>query len=88
MAIYDKDGVFIDSHELRFGGYRLPIQRSNAGPIYLDGLHDVVVRSEGLFSSKYRVVLVFFDDKPDKVVWVTNGTQAEEIAAAIKDVLL
>ena len=89
MAVYDRNGVFIDSHTLRFGTYTLPTRHSNAGPIYLDGLHDVRVREEGFLSTKYRVVLVFFDDKPDQIVWTASSShEAQEIANAIREVLL
>ena len=93
--LYDKNGVLIASSPtiLRFGNYQLPTTSSNRGGDAIlreKGFHDVYVKSEGVFSTSYHIVMSYYypNGTPDEIVWTTKDRrEADEILAAIKQVL-
>jgi hypothetical protein len=94
--IYNKNNVLITSGPaaaIRFGSRTLPTTSSQRGgdTILRDkGFHDAYVKSEGLFSTKYHVVLSYYfpEGAPDEIVWTTSDQSvANEVVAAIKQVL-
>ncbi|MBU6361047.1 MAG: hypothetical protein KGS46_13620 [Chloroflexi bacterium] len=90
MAVYDKNGVFIDhGRNFVFGGLIVKTTESNTGgDTLIPGLHAVLVKSAGMFSSESYVVLSYYypDGAPDKTVWKGKTSDAEEIADAIRTV--
>ncbi len=95
-VLYNKNGVYIDDAApgtLRFGSRTLSTKSSNRGgdTVLRDkGFHNAYAKSDGLFSSKYNVVLSYYfpDGEPDEVVWTAQDRrEADEIAAAINAVL-
>jgi hypothetical protein len=95
-VLYDKNGVYIDDSQpatLRFGHYSVPTKSSNRGgdTVLRDkGLNSVVVKAQGLFSSKHDIVFSYYypEGAADEVVWTAESKQeAEQIAAAIRSAL-
>lgn len=88
MAVYNKNGVFIDhGRDFVFGGLIIKTKSSNTGgDTLIDGLHAVLVKSAGIFSSDSYVVLSYYypSNEPDKTVWKGKTSDAEEIADAIR----
>lgn len=94
-VLYDKNGVLIALSPtiLRFGNYQLPTTSSNRGGDVIlrdKGFHNVYVKSEGIFSSSYHIVMSYYypNGAPDEIIWTTKDShEADEIVAAIKQVL-
>jgi len=88
MAVYDKNGVFIDhGRNFVFGGLRVITKSSNTGgDTLIDGLHAVLIKRVGILSGESYVVLSYYDGSADKTVWKGKTSDAEEIADAIRTV--
>ncbi len=88
MAVYSSNGVFIDhGSDFIFGGTVIKTKSSNAGgDTIVPGLHAVLVEKDGFFSTNSRVLLSYYDGKPNRVVWLTSTEEAEAIADAIREV--
>ncbi len=88
MAVYDTNQVFIDHGEdFIFGRTVIKTTSSNTGgDTIISGLHAGLVKRDGILSSNSRVILSYYDGKPDRTVWLTNTEEAMEIANAIREV--
>jgi hypothetical protein len=88
MVVYNKNGVYIaHGQDFRFGAQTIRTKSSSSGgDTLISGLHGVIVKRNGVFSSESSVVLSFYDGTPDKTVWSGSSSEAESIASAIRTV--